>query len=60
MTFVEKFMEKHRAKLKIAALAAMLGIPFFLYSAALHGSDFQVKLFLTLMAGNMFLVMKKG
>jgi len=60
MTLMEKFLEKHRTKLKIAALAAMLGIPFFLYSAALHGSNFQVKLFLALMAGNMFLVMKKG
>jgi hypothetical protein len=38
----------------------MLLIPFFLYLAAVHGSAFQLKLFLALMAGNMLFVMVKG
>jgi hypothetical protein len=57
---MEKFLEKHGAKLKTTALILMLAIPFLLYAAALHGSVFQVKLFLVLMMGNMLFVMKKG
>ncbi len=60
MTLMEKFLEKHGAKLKTTALILMLAIPFLLYAAALHGSVFQVKLFLVLMMGNMLFVMKKG
>ena len=57
---MEKFLEKHGAKLKTTALILMLAIPFLLYAAALYGSVFQVKLFLVLMMGNMLFVMKKG
>jgi hypothetical protein len=55
-----KFLNKHSAKLKTTALILMIAIPFLLYTAALHGTAFQVKLFLSLMIGNMLFVMKKG
>jgi hypothetical protein len=57
---MNKFISKHIAKLKTTALILMLLIPFLLYAAALHGSAFQVKLFLALMAVNMLFVMKEG
>jgi hypothetical protein len=57
---MENFFKKHGAKLKSIALIFMLVIPFLLYTAAMHGSIFQVKLFLVLMIGTMLFVMKKG
>ncbi len=57
---MDNFFRKHSAKLKATALILMLLIPFLLYAASLHGSVFQVKFFLTLMAGNMLFVMTKG
>jgi hypothetical protein len=57
---MNKFIRKHSAKLKTTALILMLLIPFLLYAAALHGSAFQVKLFLALMTVNMLFVMKEG
>jgi hypothetical protein len=57
---MNNFFSKHSAKLKTTALILMLLIPFLLYAAALHGSAFQVKLFLALMAVNMLFVMKEG
>jgi len=57
---MEKFLRTHSGKLKTTALILMLLIPFFLYAAAMHGSAFQVKLFLALMAGNMLFLLKKG
>ena len=57
---MENFFGKHAGKLKAAALLLMLLIPFLLYAAAVHGSAFQLKLFLALMAGNMLFVMLKG
>jgi hypothetical protein len=57
---MNKFLRKHSGKLKTTALILMLLIPFFLYAAAMHGSAFQVKLFLALMTANMLFVMVKG
>jgi hypothetical protein len=57
---MDKFYQKHHAKLKAIALILLLVIPFFLHTAAMHGSIFQVKLFLALMIGTMLFVMKKG
>jgi hypothetical protein len=57
---MDNFLKKHGLKLKTLALIFMLVIPFFLYIAAMHGSIFQVKLFLALMIGTMLLVLKKG
>lgn len=54
------FFKKYGAALKAIALIFMLIIPFFLYTAALHGSIFQVNLFLVLMIGTMLFVLKKG
>ena len=56
---MDNFFKKHGPKLKTLALIFMLVIPFFLYTAAMHGSIFQVKLFLALMIGTMLLVLKK-
>ena len=57
---MENFFKKHGAKLKSLALIFMLVIPFLLYSAAMHGSIFQVKIILALMAGTMLFVLIKG
>ena len=57
---MNNFLRKHSGKLKTTALILMLLIPFLLYAAALHGSVFQVKLFLVLMTGNMLFLMKRG
>ena len=56
---MDNFFKKHGLKLKTIALIFMLVIPFFLYTAATHGSIFQVKLFLALMIGTMLFVLKK-
>ena len=56
---MENFFKKHSAKLKSMALILMLVIPFFLYAAAMHGSIFQIKLFLALMIGVMLFVLIK-
>jgi hypothetical protein len=57
---MDNFLKKHGPKLKTIALIFMLVIPFFLYTAAMHGSLFQVKLFLALMIGTMLFVLIKG
>ncbi len=57
---MDNFIRKHSGTLKAIALILMLLIPFLLYAAALHGSVFQVNLFLALMTGNMLFVMIKG
>ena len=57
---MDNFFKKHGAKLKTIALICMLAIPFLLYTAAMHGSIFQVKLLLVLMIGTMLFVLKKG
>ena len=57
---MNNFLRKHSGKLKTTALILMLLIPFLLYAAALHGSVFQVKLFLVIMTGNMLFLMKRG
>ena len=57
---MNNFLKKHVEKLKAAALILMLVIPFFLYTAAVHGTIFQVKLFLAFMVGTMLFVLKKG
>ncbi len=54
------FLKKYGTVLKSIALILMLGIPFLLYQTAMHGSIFQVKLFIGLMMANMLFVMKKG
>ncbi|NOQ66008.1 MAG: hypothetical protein GQ556_02165 [Desulfobacterales bacterium] len=54
------FLKKYGTALKSIALILMLGIPFLLYQTAMHGSIFQVKLFIGLMMANMLFVMKKG
>jgi len=56
---MNNFLKQHSGKLKTMALILMLLIPFLLYAAALHGSAFQVKLFLALMTGNMLFLLKK-
>jgi len=56
---MDNFFKKHGPKIKTIALIFMLVMPFFLYTAAMHGSSFQVKLFLALMIGTMLLVLKK-
>lgn len=56
---MNNFLKKHGPKLQTIALIFMLVIPFFLYTAAMHGSIFQVKLFLALMIGTMLFVLKK-
>ena len=56
---MENFFKKHSAKLKGMALILMLVTPFFLYAAAMHGSIFQIKLFLVLMIGVMLFVLIK-
>ena len=57
---MDNFFKKHSAKLKSIALIFMLAIPFLLYTAAMHGSIFQVKVFLVLMIGTMLYVLIKG
>ena len=57
---MDNFLKKHGPKLKTIALIFMLVIPFFLYTAAMHGSLFQVKIFLALMIGTMMFVLIKG
>ena len=57
---MDNFLKKHRTKLNGIALILMLAIPFVLYSAAMHGLIFQVKIFLVLMGGTMLYVMIKG
>ena len=57
---MHNFFKKHGTKLKNIALILMLGMPFLLYTAAMHGSVLQVKLFLALMIATMLFVMKKG
>jgi hypothetical protein len=57
---MDNFFKKYGAKLKPIALIFMLVIPFFLYTAAMHGSIFQVKLLLVLMIGTMLYVLIKG
>jgi hypothetical protein len=57
---MDNFFKKHGEKLKTIALILMLVIPFLLYTAAMHGTVFQVKLFLVLMVGTMLFIMKKG
>lgn len=57
---MDNFFKKHGATLKTIALVFMLVIPFFLYTAAMHGAIFQVKIFLALMIGTMLFVLKKG
>ena len=57
---MENFFKKHGIKLKSLALILMLAIPFWLYTAAMHGSIFQIKLFLVLMGGVMLYVLFKG
>ena len=57
---MDNFLKKHGPKLKTIALIFMLVIPFFLYTAAMHGSLFQVKLFLAVMIGTMLFVLIKG
>ena len=57
---MDNFIRKHRGTLKATALILMLLIPFLLYAAALHGSVFQISLFLALMTGNMLFVMVRG
>jgi hypothetical protein len=57
---MENFFKKYGAALKAIGLIFMLIIPFFLYTAAMYGSIFQVKLFLVLMIGTMLFVLKKG
>jgi hypothetical protein len=57
---MDNFFKKHGAKLKSIALIFMLVIPFLLYTAAVQGSIFQVKLFLALMIGTMLYVLIKG
>jgi len=54
------FFKKYNIALKSVVLILMLVIPFFLYQTALHGSVFQVNIFLGLMIANMLFVMKKG
>ena len=57
---MHNFFKKHDTKLKGIALILMLGIPFLLYSAAMVGSIFQIKLLLVLMIVIMLYVMIKG
>ena len=57
---MDNFFKKHAAKLKSIALIFMLVIPFFLYTAAMHGTIVQVKLFLALMIATMLYVLIKG
>ena len=57
---MDNFFKKHGATLKTLALIFMIVIPFFLYAAAIHGSIFQVKLFLVLMIGTMLYVLIKS
>ena len=57
---MDNFFKKHGTKLKSLALILMLAIPFLLYTAAMHGSIFQVKVFLVLMIGTMLFVLTKG
>ena len=57
---MDNFFEKHGTKLKSIALILMLAIPFLLYSAAIHGLIFQIKIFLVLMIGTMLYVLIKG
>ena len=57
---MNNFLKKHAEKLKAAALILMLVTPFFLHTAAVHGTIIEVKLFLALMVGTMLFVLKKG
>lgn len=57
---MDNFFKKYGAKLKTIALILILVIPFLLYTAAMHGSVFQIKLFLVIMIGTMLFIMKKG
>jgi hypothetical protein len=57
---MDNFFKKHDPKLKTIALIFMLVIPFFLFTAAMHGAIFQVKLFLALMIATMLFVLIKG
>jgi hypothetical protein len=57
---MDNFFKKHGAKLRSIALIFMLTIPFLLYTAAMHGLIFQIKVFLVLMIGTMLFVLTKG
>ena len=57
---MDDFFKKHGTKLKSIALIFMLVIPFLLYTAAMLGSIFQIKLFLVFMGGTMLYVLIKG
>ncbi|NIP32950.1 hypothetical protein GWO25_03580 [Candidatus Saccharibacteria bacterium] len=57
---MDNFFKKHSKKLNSIALILMLAIPFLLYSAAMHGLIFQVKILLVLMIGTMLYVLIKG
>ena len=57
---MESFLKKHATKLKFAALILMLVVPFLLYTAAVQGSLFQVKMLLGFFMLNMLFVMKNG
>ncbi len=57
---MDGFIKKHGSKLKTTALLLMLVVPFLLYSAALYGSVFQVKLFMAIFIVNMLFIMKNG
>jgi hypothetical protein len=57
---MDNFFKKHSTKIKSIALILMLAIPFLLYSAAMHGLIFQVKILLVLMIGVMLYVLIKG
>ena len=57
---MDSFLKRHGTKLKTTALILMLGIPFLLYAAALHGSILQVKLLMAAFIVTMLFVMKNG
>ena len=57
---MDNFFKKHKTKLASVALIFMLFIPFLLYTAAMLGSIFQIKLFLAFMGGTMLYVLIKG
>ena len=57
---MDNFCKKHSTKLNSIALILMLAIPFLLYSAALRGLTFEVKIFLVFMIGTMLYVLIRG
>ena len=57
---MDNFFKKHGTKLTNIALIFMLVIPFLLYTAAMLGSIFQIKLLLVFMGGVMLYVLIKG